>query len=287
MIKKLDRHYYLSDEKIAIQCATGNTDGMHGHDFLELAYIRDGRAKHYFENSTANVCKGDYFIIDYGVMHSYHSIDPVEQVVVTNCLFQPGFIDKTIASTCESFNTLLGSYMIRASGNGNNTKMANIIFHDDTGEVGELLSKMDKEYRNKNAGYLEILRCSLIEIIIITMRKINMERNFELGDSTCEQIKHYVDENYMKNISLSEISHELNFSLPYLSRLFSSKAGICFSDYLQNVRIEQSLKILANTDAKLFEVAQLVGYSDIKFFTKVFKKKMNMTPGRYRMLMHS
>lgn len=284
MIKKLDYHYYLSDEKIAIQRALGDTDGMHGHDFLELAYISNGRARHYFENSTADVGEGDYFIIDYGVMHSYHSIDPERSITVTNCLFQPGFIDKTIAATCESFNTLLGSYMIRASGNCGNTKMANIIFHDDTGEIGELLTKMEREYRNKNAGYLEILRCSLIEIIILTMRKMDMERNFELGDSTCEQIKHYVDENYMRNISLSDISRELNFSLPYLSRLFSNKAGICFSDYLQNVRIEQSLKILANTDAKLFEVAQLVGYSDIKFFTKVFKKKMNMTPGKYRKL---
>ena len=118
------------------------------------------------------------------------------------------------------------------------------------------------------------------------MRKMNIERSFELGGATCEQIKHYVDENYMKNISLSDISRELNFSLPYLSRLFTSKAGICFSEYLQNVRIEQSLKILANTNAKLFEVAQLVGYSDIKFFTKVFKKKMNMTPGKYRKMMH-
>lgn len=285
MIKKLDYRYYLSDEKIAIQSAKGDADFMHDHDFLELAYISEGSARHYFENSMADVKQGDYFIIDYGVVHSYHSHDKSAKLLVTNCLFQPGFIDKTIAASCESFNTLLGSYMIRASGNGTDTKMANIIFHDDTGEVGDLLKKMDREYRDKNPGYLEILRCSLIEIIILTMRKLDSEKDFELGDSTCEQIKHYVDENYMKNISLSDISCELNFSLPYLSRLFSSKAGICFSDYLQNVRIEQSLKILANTDAKLFEVAQLVGYSDIKFFTKVFKKKMNMTPGKYRKLM--
>ncbi len=285
MIKKLDYHYYLSGEKIAIQQAEGDTDGMHDHDFLELAYIKKGTARHYFENSKADVKEGDYFIIDYGVNHSYYSLVENERVTVTNCLFKPGFIDKTIAASCDSFNTLLGSYMIRASGNGNSTKMANIIFHDDTGEIGALLSKMDKEYHNKNAGYLEVLRCSLIEIIILTMRKMNTERSFEWGDSTCDRIKHYVDENYMKNISLSDISRELNFSLPYLSRLFSNKTGICFSDYLQNVRIEQSLKVLANTNAKLFEVAQLVGYSDIKFFTKVFKKKMNMTPGKYRKLM--
>ncbi|MBR5307366.1 MAG: AraC family ligand binding domain-containing protein, partial [Clostridia bacterium] len=255
MIKKTLTGYYLTDEKIAIQTALGNADNLHGHDFLELAYIKKGKARHFFENSKADVSEGDYFIIDYGVLHSYTSLDETQTVTVVNCLFQPGFIDKTIAASCDSFNTLLGSYMIRASGNGINTKMANIIFHDDTGEVGALLEKMRIEYQNKNAGYLEILRCSLIEIIILTMRKMNIERSFELGDATCEQIKHYVDENYMKNISLSDISRELNFSLPYLSRLFTSKAGICFSEYLQNVRIEQSLKILANTNAKLFEVA--------------------------------
>ncbi len=285
MITKCPSYYYLSEEKIAVQEAMGDADNFHGHDFLELAYIKKGTARHYFEGSAADVGEGDYFIIDYGVNHAYHSIVKSEQLVVVNCLFQPGFIDKTIAVTCDSFNTLLGSYMIRASGNGVNTKMANIIFHDNTGEIGALLEKMKNEYENKTAGYLELMRCALIEIIILTMRKMNIERSFELGDATCEQIKHYVDENYMKSISLSDISKELNFSLPYLSRLFCSKAGLTFSDYLQNVRIEHSLRILANTDTKLFEVAQLVGYNDIKFFSKVFKKKMNMTPGKYRKLM--
>lgn len=285
MIKKYQSDYYLSDEKIALQTAIGDATELHGHDFIELAYIKKGTARHYFGDTSADVSAGDYFIIDYGVNHLYHSLNDNEMITVVNCLFKPGFIDKTIAASCDSFNTLLGSYMIRASGNGLNTKMANIIFHDNTGEIGNLLDKMLLEYQNKCSGYLEILRCSLIEIIILTMRKLDVERSFELGDATCDQIKHYVDENYMKNISLSDISHEMNFSLPYLSRLFSAKAGICFSDYLQNVRIEQSLKILANTNVKLFEVAQLVGYNDIKFFTKVFKKKMNMTPGKYRQLM--
>lgn len=285
MIKRYEKKYCLNNEKIAVQTAVSESVETHGHDFLELAYIAGGSARHFFENSQAVVGVGDYFIIDYGVEHSYYSIDKNEKLTVINCLFQPGFIDRTIAAGCKSFNMLLGSYMIRAAGNGGTEKMANIIFHDSDGEIARLLNRMKNEYQNKNNGYLEILRCNLIEIIILTMRKLDKKRNFEIGDATCEQIKHYVCENYMNPVSLSEISREMNFSLPYLSKLFSEKVGIGFSEYLQNVRIEESLKILANTDAKLFEVARLVGYSDLKFFAKIFKKKMSMTPGRYRSLM--
>ncbi len=84
-----------------------------------------------------------------------------------------------------------------------------------------------------------------------------------------------------KNI-LNSLSHKLKFSAPYLSRRFKEDTGMVFSEYLQKVRIEESLRLLANTDKKTADIAESVGYNDIKFFYSVFKRYVKLTPGEFK-----
>ena len=70
--------------------------------------------------------------------------------------------------------------------------------------------------------------------------------------------------------------------MPYLSRKFKETIGISFREYLQNTRIEQSCRLLVNTNKKIIDIAQSVGYDDVNFFTDIFKKKMNITPREFR-----
>ena len=88
----------------------------------------------------------------------------------------------------------------------------------------------------------------------------------------------------MKKITLKEISEQLSYSVPYLSKIFAEKYGMTFESCLQKTRVEQSCRLLANTDKKVIEVAECVGYSDLKFFTEIFKKFMNIPPREYRKL---
>lgn len=68
----------------------------------------------------------------------------------------------------------------------------------------------------------------------------------------------------------------------YFSTLFKKHTGINVSEYIQNLRMKKACKLLKETDKTVIAIAAEVGYKDIKFFYKVFKKITGNNPGNYR-----
>jgi len=69
----------------------------------------------------------------------------------------------------------------------------------------------------------------------------------------------------------------------YFSHLFRKRTGQKFVDYVNSVRIEKSKEMLSATDRKMYQIAKSVGYDNVKYFFRVFKKKEGMTPEQYRL----
>ena len=253
---------------------------LHNHDFLEMVYVTKGKALHTLNNKKTMVEKGDYFIIDYNAFHQYNTVDNVKFEII-NVLFKPEIIDKTLVH-CYSFQDLINHYLIRFSHKTLEYSPTNIIYHDDDNLIYALIEKLQYEFDKKSPGYIELMRCYLIEIIINTMRRISKENANILYNDYSKYIIEYVEENYMKPITLTQISAKLNFSLPYMCKRFKNDVGVSFNQYLQKKRIEQSCRLISNTNKKISEIATLVGYSDIKFFNQVFKKHLKMTPRDYK-----
>lgn len=108
------------------------------------------------------------------------------------------------------------------------------------------------------------------------------------SDSTSSRIslvnraKEYVDANYRDDVMLAQVAREVNLSPVYLSRLFKEQGGINFSDYLIGRRIDEARRLLRETDHKIYEISEEVGYRDVKHFYGLFKKICAMTPSEYR-----
>lgn len=271
---------YLNDtEKIFLGVFDLSYVDRHDHDFLELVYVVEGKAAHTMNNEEVIIKKGDYFIIDYSTEHGYAQIGD-EPLKIINCLFLPDFVDKTLKK-CRKFVQVTENYLINRSFEKNGVNTANRIFFDENGEIFALIDKMLREYGEKREGYIEILRCLLIEIIVNITRKVSSERIITY-DTPEKYLREYVNDNYMKKITLKEIASELNYSVPYLSNLFSKKYGVTFEKYLRKVRMEQSCRLLANTDKKVIEIAECVGYGDLSFFSEIFKQFTGLSPREYR-----
>ena len=99
---------------------------------------------------------------------------------------------------------------------------------------------------------------------------------------TVEQVKQYLQENYAKRITLDMAARYVYVSPTYLSRLFPAVEGIGFSDYLSQVRVQKAKHALLDYRKRIYQVAEEVGYQDVKHFIKVFKKLEGMTPSQYR-----
>lgn len=98
------------------------------------------------------------------------------------------------------------------------------------------------------------------------------------------QAKQYIKENYNKNISLEDISSMVGFNPAYFSSMFKKETGENFIDYVIKERIHNAKNYLMQSDMTVEEIALAVGYSDTKYFTKLFKKKTKLNPTEFRKL---
>lgn len=97
------------------------------------------------------------------------------------------------------------------------------------------------------------------------------------------RVKRHVEENYQDmNLRLSAFAKANRISMSYLSKLFKNETGVSFIDYLIRFRIKKSLELLNETNFKIREISERVGYSSQHYYCEAFKKVMDMTPTEYR-----
>jgi two-component system response regulator YesN len=97
-----------------------------------------------------------------------------------------------------------------------------------------------------------------------------------------DRILAYMHDNYSKDISLSAIADRFSINYTYLSNLFKKKLNITYSDYLTKLRMETALELLTGSRRKIYEIAEMVGYSDVKYFIRLFSSVYLISPNRYR-----
>lgn len=96
--------------------------------------------------------------------------------------------------------------------------------------------------------------------------------------------KSIIHEFYRNGITLEEIASKLNVTSEYLGTQFKKEIGVSFSTYTKRYRINKAKKLLIQTDLKLFQISEMIGYNDPKYFSKVFKEIIGYLPGEYRKL---
>ncbi|GAF09490.1 two-component response regulator YesN [Paenibacillus pini JCM 16418] len=95
-------------------------------------------------------------------------------------------------------------------------------------------------------------------------------------------IAHYLERHYAEDISLQDMATRFFFSREYISRRFKQEFSVNISDFLARIRIEKAKLLLLNPQLRISQIAEMVGYPDEKYFSKVFKKQEGRTPNEYR-----
>lgn len=95
----------------------------------------------------------------------------------------------------------------------------------------------------------------------------------------CEKI---IKENVENYISVSEIAERLGVSGSYLSRIFKEKTGSTVINAINRAKLETAQDLLKNTDMKIYEIADRLGFENITYFSHFFKKHMNISPVEYK-----
>ena len=150
--------------------------------------------------------------------------------------------------------------------NNNKEKELELIFDYDLlcerfRNVFELLFQMESDFNEAN-------------------QQVTFQNN--ISNKTFMMIYRYLEKNYLKQINVTQLSEEFHINACYLSQLFKKEMGCTFTDYLANKRIEYSCKLLLESDLKINEIAELSGFSDYFYFSRVFRKVKKCSPTEYR-----
>ncbi len=110
------------------------------------------------------------------------------------------------------------------------------------------------------------------------------EKKEDIRNYTIRRAINYIREHYQEGITMEEVARKLEITPEYLSTLFNKEMKMTFSAFLKQFRISHAKRLLKGSDLKIYEIAQQVGYSDSKYFIRVFKEEQGISPGEYRQL---
>lgn len=102
------------------------------------------------------------------------------------------------------------------------------------------------------------------------------------GEKAIDIALQYVKEHYYEDLTLEKIASVVFLNPVYFSQLFKQKTGLGYKEYVTSLRLEQAKLLLVNSKLKVAEIAERIGYQDMRHFTQMFRKRFLLTPTEYR-----
>jgi len=154
--------------------------------------------------------------------------------------------------------------------------------HNIASDMGINLPQIESFERIANEVNTEERFSQYIKTVFLQIIDIR----YSMADKTIQLIhsaKNYVNANYEDcNLSLNVTAENIGVSANYLSTIFSKESGETFIEYLNNIRIKSAMAMLKSTNLRVAEISDKVGYNDPRYFSKIFKKVIGLSPQEYK-----
>ncbi len=247
----------------------------HTHEYCEIVYIKGGSGKVYIGQDEYDATPGDLFVYNRGVVHFEHSSvdNPLYfKVIVIDNLFLDG-----------EFNS------IKVAGHSIQKVELKEKEQDFEQTFDKLLSEISENsfgsYLKIKSLLLEIITFLLREIyhIVIKMPKIRPD----IKDQFVKDMVRYIQDNFHKSISLTDIANHTYRSIYYSSHVFKEAMGDSPMNSIIKLRIEKAKTLLMDFSLSVGEIASQIGYDDVHYFSNIFKKIVGISPTNYRKQLES
>lgn len=249
------------------------------HDHYEMVYVKKGSAVFRIEDTEVNVAPHSVVIIKPQKSHKFIVKSESCELIVLY------FVFKNKKNETAS-HVALTDFMEYVEDDAN----GDFLFLK-LGRKNDIIHVMNRILRErlKYQVWGDFLSAVLvIELFVLLSRSLKLEweqsaksRNLKLFE-LLNIAKEYIDVNYSKDLSLSQVAKYIYLSDSYFAHSFKSKFGISPKSYILKVRINAAKELLENTDVKVSDIAASVGFSSQQRFNDIFRKYENVTPLKYR-----
>jgi len=244
---------------------------IHHHSSAEIMQVLEGRIQ-LFVSSTRRECqKGDLIFVPPSAIHEVNGL--TEDAAIRGVIYEPSLAD--VADLQLNFAALLGR----------NQPVPYIISPQDRFHR-ELCLCIDSIHAlhdaSSVAAQMRISACLLQMHSALIEQFALEERVTNCNYQKLDPVLSYLREHYADKIHISQLSRLIHVCDDHLIRLFKEVTGETPVAWLMNLRLEASLKLLSGTEDSIAAIAEQTGFGSATYMTRVFKQKLNTTPGRYR-----
>lgn len=122
----------------------------------------------------------------------------------------------------------------------------------------------------------------LMEFVMVFREKINHQYDVNKNTQKMRMAIDYIQKHYADDLNMAVVSNYISMNYSLFSYSFKQYTGNNFVNFLKNIRMNEAKKLLAETDMKIIDISQKVGYENEKHFMKIFKATYGVSPTEYR-----
>ncbi len=248
----------------------------HWHKELEIFFVLEGEANLRVNQETFPISAGDFAFIPTNALHMVTGEEDTTFRFIA-IVFHPDFIRSFGNDTIqEKYLSPIFKWQFACP----------FVIKESTA-YSILISEIVSSYQAKSGGYELLIKSRLLELFLMLYQyaenyqlKKQVSKDYRI--SMIKEMMLYLQEQCGEQVTLSEMANHFHISKGHLCRFFKEMANMSPIDYLNYYRINKSAQLLRDTDLEISAVAGQIGFNNISYFNRAFRKYMHMTPSAYR-----
>ena len=250
----------------------------HIHNYFEINYVASGSCTFVFEKSKRTMQEGELCII---APSSEHDLVIDDDSTVFCIMLRKSTFDTTFFSLLSRKDLL--SYFFRTILQDDSHANYLLFFSENNKWLKQIIhNAMGESY--KNDSYSNACCISWINLLFSNLLR-NYSKTLQFYDyqmgADFSLVLQYIQHNY-QTVTLASLAELFHYSEPHLCTLIKQNIGHTFTGLIKRLRLAEAIDYLTNTNLKIGEIAEKVGYNSADHFSRVFRSTYKMSPQEYR-----
>ncbi|BBF42780.1 two-component response regulator yesN [Lachnospiraceae bacterium KM106-2] len=251
---------------------------LHSHNYFELNYVANGQCAFQFKNETKILREGELCII---APSSEHDLVIEDESTVFSIMLRKSTFDTTFFTLLSRKDLL--SYFFRTILQDDSHANYLLFFTQNsktlTSYIRHALYECHKIDSYSNTCCICWINLMFSELLRSYSKTLQFY-NYQMG-SDFSLVLQYIQHNY-QSLTLASLAQFFHYSEPHLCTLIKQNTGYNFTELIKRLRLTDAIDYLVNTNEKICEIAERVGYNSADHFSRVFRNTYHMSPVEYR-----